>query len=86
MVAAKNAPTNVPKAWAKKGIKKFIGLNRCMDSCNPSIVVMSAPSGGGIIEPLIIMRAIFTTPPTTSPVIRARIFLAIGFIFVDLIS
>jgi hypothetical protein len=47
-------------------------------------VVLSTPSGGGIIEPLIMMIPIFTALPATIPMITARIFLTIGFISVNL--
>lgn len=46
---ATNAPTNVPKACAKNGIKKCLGSNKCIEAFRPSVVVTSAPFGGGMI-------------------------------------
>lgn len=51
-----------------------------MDSINPSIVVASAPSGGGIIDPDIKMIPILTKPPIKIPKMTARIFLSVLFI------
>ena len=76
------APTNVPRAWAKNGIIKCFGPNKCIDADKPSIVVTSAPSGGGMIEPLIIIIPMFTALPKTIPAMTAKIFLTIGLIFV----
>jgi hypothetical protein len=42
--------------------------------------VMSAPAGGGIIDPLIIIILMFITLPVTNPQIAARMFLKMGFI------
>jgi hypothetical protein len=46
-------------------------------SCKSS----KAPSGGGMIDPLIAIIPIFTALPTTKPAITANTFLIIGFIF-----
>ena len=46
----------------------------------PSIVVMSAPGGGAMIIPLIMMMPMFTAPPTITPATTARMFRTIGFI------
>lgn len=62
--AAISAPTKVPKACAKKGIKKCLGSKRCKASCRPSVVLVTAPSGGGIIDPLMLIRDMFKEPPT----------------------
>ena len=51
-----------------------------MAALSPSIVVTSAPSGGGITDPLIMMILIFTTLPITAPATTAKIFFKIGFI------
>lgn len=51
-----------------------------MDAFKPSIVVTSAPSGGGIMEPLTMMNPIFTTLPKMAPTTTAKMFLKIGFI------
>ena len=76
-MAAIKAPENVPKAWAKKGKIKCLGSNNGNDNFNPSIVVTSAPFGGGIMEPLTVIIAIFTILPSTIPIIIAKLFLII---------
>jgi len=45
-----------------------------MANFKPSMDVTSAPSGGGIMEPLTMIIPIFTKPPTIAPVITAIIF------------
>lgn len=62
--AETNAPTKVPKACAKNGIMKCLGSNRCKASRRPSVVVVTAPSGGGMRDPLMLIRNIFKEPPT----------------------
>ena len=71
--AATSAPTKVPKACAKKGIKKCLGSKRCKASCRPSVVFVTAPSGGGMIDPLMLIRNIFNEPPTYRPTPKATI-------------
>jgi hypothetical protein len=71
----------VPSAWAKKGKMKFFGSKKGMAATSPSRVEISAPFGAGIMEPLIKIRILFTTPPIKRPAITARIFLKMGFIF-----
>lgn len=39
---------NVPMACARKGNRKFMGVNRCIEALSPSVVVVSAPNGAGI--------------------------------------
>lgn len=78
--AAMNAPTSVPRACARKGNRKCLGSKRCMEALSPSMVVMSASVGGGITFPLMVMSAMFTMLPTSSPAITASMFLIIGFI------
>lgn len=51
-----------------------------MDAFKPSIVVMSAPLGGGIIDPLIMMIPMFTKLPKSAPDMTAKIFLTAGLI------
>ena len=53
-----------------------------MAACSPSMVVKSAPSGGGITDPLMVMIPIFTALPTTMPDITAKMFFKIGFMYV----
>jgi hypothetical protein len=72
------APIKVPNAWAKKGKIKFLGPNKCMLAFKPSMVVKSAPSGGGIIEPLMLIIPILTILPRTIPPITANAFFAVG--------
>lgn len=84
MVAATSAPTNEPSACARKGIRKWIGVSIGIAAVIPSTVVISAPAGGGMIEPLIIIIPIFAMIPAIMPAITARMFLTIGFIFVFL--
>lgn len=80
IIAVTNAPNKVPSAWARKGIIKCLGSNKCKDSFNPSMVVVIAPSGGAIMLPLIIIRPIFNIPPANTPITTAIIFLKTGFI------
>lgn len=79
------APVKVPMAWAKKGKTKCLGSNKCKVALSPSMVVTSAPLGGGIIELLIKMIAILMTLPTKRPIRTAKVFLKIGFIVVVLV-
>ncbi|MBK8346125.1 MAG: hypothetical protein IPL08_00320 [Saprospiraceae bacterium] len=51
-----------------------------MEALSPSVVVTSVPSGGGMIDPLIMMIPMFTNPPITMPAVRATIFLTIGLV------
>jgi hypothetical protein len=74
------APTKVPRACAKNGIKKLIGLNKCIDAFNPSVVIKSAPIGGGIIASLIITIPIFAMLPKITPTATAKRLSKIVFI------
>jgi hypothetical protein len=74
------APAKVPIACARNGKMKCLGSNKCIVAFNPSIVVTSAPCGGGITELLIKIIDIFATLPTKRPMITASVFLKIGFI------
>lgn len=75
-----HAPTKVPMACAKKGKIKCFGSNICIDAFSPSVVVTSAPSGGGMIELLIVINIILTILPMTTPATIANKFLKIVFI------
>ncbi|MNE82518.1 hypothetical protein D3C80_1792470 [compost metagenome] len=79
--AAIQAPTRVPRAWARNGKIKCLGSNRCIEAFSPSVVVTSAPFGGGIMEPLIMIRPILTILPITRPATIARMFRKIGCMF-----
>jgi hypothetical protein len=79
-IAVVSAPAKVPIAWAKKGNRKCFGSNKCIVACIPSVVVTSAPFGGGMIEPLSKMILILTILPITRPAITAKVFLKMGFI------
>lgn len=48
----------------------------------PSIVVTSAPLGGVIIEPLMVIKLIFTILPRTKPAITAKLFFNTEFIII----
>ena len=47
--AVTNAPISVPNACAKKGIKKLMGVNKCIDALMLSKVATTAPLGNGMI-------------------------------------
>lgn len=55
-----------------------------MELFKPSVVVTSAPAGGVIIYPLIMMIPMLTILPTTKPAKTAKMFLRIGFIMFEL--
>lgn len=78
--AATNAPTKVPRACAKNGNRKCFGSNKCIAAFKPSVVFVSAPSGGGMIEPLIMIMPILTVLPIIKPAISAKMFLSMGCI------
>ncbi len=77
-IAATKAPAKVPSACARNGKIKCFGSNKCMAAFKPSVVVTSAPSGGGIMEPLTWIRPMFTMLPVTMPAITAKMFLRMG--------
>jgi hypothetical protein len=77
---ATNAPAKVPSECARNGKIKCLGSNKCMDSINLSVVVLSLPAGGGMIDPLSVMIPIFKVLPIPAPTRIARIFFRIGCI------
>lgn len=80
ILAATKAPTRVPKAWAINGARKCLGSKRCIVAFRPSMVVVSAPSGGGINAGPRRMIPILTRLPMIRPPRIARVVLASGFI------
>jgi len=69
---ARNAPTKVPSACARNGKTKCLASKRWIDAFRPSIVVTSAPAGGGMIFPLIMMSPMLTALPSTRPTTTPR--------------
>jgi len=80
-IAARAAPANVPRAWAKKGNIKCLGWNKGSEAFRPSVVVISAPVSGGMTDPLIMISPIFTAAPRIIPASTAKLFLTSEFIF-----
>ena len=72
ILAAKKAPANVPKAWARKGKIKLV-------SSQFMALIESNPSDTGIRLLPKIMSPILTIIHNNTPVIKAKIFLIIFF-------
>src|SRR5690606_40557358 len=68
---ASSAPAKVPRAWARKGIRKCRGSNRWMPAARLAGSVTSTPGGGGMSAGPAVTSAMLTTLPTTSPATTA---------------